>query len=174
MGVHRHLYGKADEVQVTVRETVTVKPGDLMFLNNTNSFVTNQLAGASAAADYYAYPWAAGKEWDVPASGVTSCNYGFVGVAMDDSPNGSTDTISIATKGVFRFALGTKGAVTIGAVVQAYRPSGFDASSSTTASRQVQTAITSGGSVGYCIKTESGASNVDFRIRTLLGEGLIS
>jgi len=93
---------------------------------------------------------------------------------MEDSPNSSTDTISVATKGVYRFPLATKGAVTIGAVVSGMRPSGFSATSSTTASYQVETAGASGGgSIGYCVKTQSGASNVDFRIRTLMGEGLI-
>jgi hypothetical protein len=56
--VHRHLFGNTEEVQVTVRETVTVKPGNLMFLNKTAGQVSNTLAGASATADHYAYPWA--------------------------------------------------------------------------------------------------------------------
>jgi hypothetical protein len=173
MGVHRHLYGDMDEVQVTVVRTVTVKPGDLMFLYDTAQDINGSIG--TKVPDNYAYPWAASGGTHATQLGHSgnSPQASFIGVAMDDSPSDTTTTISVATKGVFRFPLTTKGAVTVGAMVSSEQPGGFDASNSTTASYQVKTAKAAG-SIGYCVKTESGASNVDFRVRTLLGDGLIS
>jgi len=177
MGWNRHVFGDTDEVKVTVRETVTVTPGDLMFICNNTGQVTNSLGGASAAADYFAYPWAAGREASTLISGNSPAK-GFIGVAMDDSPNSSTDIISVATKGVFRFPLVNLSVVTIGAVVSGVSPSGFSATASTTASYTVSTGFSSG-SIGYVVLTQTAASAttqnfIDFRIRTLLGDGLIS
>lgn len=170
---NRHLFGDIEGIQVTIRSTVIVKPGDLVFQNAAAGLVQKGLANAKATADNYGYPLAAGA---TETSSLVTLGSHFLGVAMDDSPYGTTDTITVATTGNFRFPLEVKCGVTLGALIGGVSPlSGFDADAQTTASWQAFPYTGLGGNsavtIGYCIKKESGASYVDVFLRTKTGPG---
>lgn len=166
-GYNRHLRGDSNEMLVKIHGNIVVNAGDLMFLDRTNGG-----RGAGEAADYYAYPFNYALNATTIAMGIASILYNhFAGVAMDGSESGTTEDISVATNGVFRYPVYREGAVTIGALVSAV--SSF--TSGTGVSPQtVYMANSAPGStayLGYCVKTQSGASYVDFQIRTAYGAG---
>lgn len=167
-----HLYGDIMEIQATVRETVTVAPGNIMILNSIADLIANgSLSGASTTPDNYAYPIGTAA-YHGPTQWVQNANARFLGVAMDDSAK-VTNTIAIATAGAFRFPLSMKSAVTLGAIMSGVsNHSTFSVNSSTSDSYAVAGGSTeSGATLGRCLKTESGASKVDVMIRTMLGFG---
>jgi len=152
---------------VKIHGNITVNAGDLMFLDRTNGG-----RGAGVAADYYGYPFNYALNATTITMGIASILYNhFAGVAMDGSISGTTEDISVATNGVFRYPVYRDGAVTIGALVSAVSSltSGTGVSPQT-----VFMSATAPGStayLGYCVKTQSGASYVDFQIRTAYGAG---
>lgn len=162
-----HLYGDPMETKVTVRNTVTVKPGDLMVINGQANMIV-ALSGASTAADNRAYPLAAAHTKD---PGVNQ--EWFAGVAMGYSGKATT-TIGLATAGVFRFPLDRGHDVTIGYCVSATTRLGTFVSTSSTSRSYVvkaKSGANAGCSIGYCVKTESNAAAVDVLLRTLMGPG---
>lgn len=165
--MNRHLYGDMLPVRADVPDSVVVAAGDIMYLVEDIHQNCNVGLRGTSGLTAYAYPWASGQ--------TTSCCMGvtspFVGIAIDDSPHGATDTISIATAGVFEFPLSTGAGVTLGRVIQAHKPTGFSASANTTASYEVILESGGGVSVGYCMKTEAGASTARVLIRTKYGPG---
>lgn len=182
---NRHLYGDTMPIQVTVPDCIRSEAGDLMLLAFETAAAQTacqiqKFSGGVASksgATGYAYPMSAG----CTEANATNVSYtGFIGVALDDSPKGTTSTISVATAGVFRFPVaGSVGGVTVGQLAQnCISPVLSDFDSNPTESYTVRVASTKGGggasgcSIGYVVKTEgSTPSNVDVQIRTVLGPG---
>ena len=171
--MNRHLYGAMLPVQANVPDCVAVKPGDLMFVATAGRLDLNKALRTKSGNTSYCYPMAAGTTHSSHWSGTTTLAARFIGVALDDSPYGSTDTISVATAGVFEFPLAAAAGVTLGYLAKA-KPSGYSAGSATTASYQLIPQSGGGVSVGWVQKTEVGAKTVRVMIRTLLGPGGIA
>jgi len=170
-------------IQATVPDCIRVESGDLMVIatltTGVASFVQKFSGGVASksGATGYAYPIHAGSTY------TNASNYsflGFAGVAMDDSPKGTTSTISIATAGVFRFPVaGSVGGVTVGQLAQySIPPAISDFAANPTEAYTVRVASVKGGagasgcSIGWVVKTEgSTPSNVDVQIRSFLGPG---
>ena len=164
---NRHLRGDREEVLVDVKGSTVVEAGDLMFADRTAG-----VRGVGEDADYYAYPISYAANTGTPGTGIQYGIYtNFLGVAMESSPSGVTEKISVARAGAYRYPLYRNGAVTVGALVSAV--STF--TSGTGVSDQVvfmsNSAPGSTAYLGYIVKTESGASFVDFEIRTAFGPG---
>lgn len=88
---------------------------------------------------------------------------------MESSPSGVTENISVAKAGVFRYPLYRNGAVTVGALISAVSTLTAGTGVSKQAVFMSSTAPGSTAYLGYVVKTESGASFVDFQIRTAGG-----
>jgi len=174
-GHNRYLYGETNQVKVPVHGNVAVEPGDFICLAGAT-----QVAGNfSCAADYYAYPVSAvtGPEAcsGTGASKATSViKSWFLGVALDGSPNGVTNYISVAQSGFFRYPISPVNAttgVTIGAKITAVTP----ASEISGGSPQWISVEKHGGTTayfGYCtVDKAGGCSYVDFSLRGRFGPG---
>ena len=172
--MNRHLYGAMLPIQANVPDCVVVKPGDLMLVATGGSRADlNAALRTKSGNTSYCYPMAAGCTVSTNYVDITKVGGHFIGVALDDSPYGSTDTISVATAGVFEFPLAAAAGVTLGYLAKA-KPSGYSAGSATTASYQLIPQSGGGVSVGWVQKTEIGAKTVRVMIRTLLGPGGIA
>ncbi len=162
----RHVRGDTGDILMEIRGNVVVESGDMMFLNDTAGDL-----GATWTADNRAYPfnWARGVTAGVSAW--KTVHDGFLGVAMKASRSGTTEKIAIATKGVFRMDNSVNGAVTAGALVSAVTASGQGVPPQDvyTGVSATMTAPASTAYLGYCVKTESGATAIDFEIRTIYG-----
>jgi len=173
MAAHnRHLRGNREEVLVDVHGSTVVEAGDLMFRNAVDGSVGSGTVGDGIAADNYAYPFNKAINAASALTGIQYCIYtNFLGVAMESSKSGVTEKISVAKAGVFRYPLSRIGAVTVGSLISAVS----SPSSATGVSNQaVFMSATYPGStayLGYIVKTESGASFVDFQIRTAFSSG---
>ena len=166
-GNNRYLKGKQSTQLTPVRGNIAIDAGDLLFLNATKGSL-----GAGKAEDSYAYPISS----LAPATGGTNCakilTANFLGVALESSPSGVTENITVAKSGVFRYPLHAAyqtGAVTIGASISFV-------SNELSAGVSVQNVVSlnsgyhgSTAYVGYCIKTESAATYVDINIQTAYG-----
>ena len=161
-GYNRHLREDPEVIGARVRGNVEVECGDLMYWNPN---------------DYYAEPFTkviSATRGDT-ISGIIKLN--FLGVALEGSPSGSTESIGVAPAGVMRFPLShAPSAVTVGALVCAVSPAiGGSAGVSdqyvsvTPPNASVFNGTT--GYLGYVVKTESGASYVDFQMRSTFGPG---
>ena len=156
-GYNRHLKGKTNPQIVDVRGSSAVEAGDLMYRNTV---------------DNYAHPF---NELVTSTAGTARENTlytNFLGVAMETSPSGVTEKITIATSGVFRFPLNIASAVTIGALVSACSVPGDSGSSAAVVTNNA-TASAFGTTcyLGYIVKTESACTYVDFELRTAFGPG---
>jgi len=168
---NRHLKEDINSIIAPVHSYHTVEAGDFMVLNNVGG-----LGGVGVAADNYAWPFdycliAAASAHTGSAHAIYTS---FLGVAMEASPSGVTENITIATTGVFRYPVHsslTGGAVTIGSTVHAVSNSLAAGVSPQTISHGSSVAgiISSTAILGFIVKTESGASFVDFRIHTAFG-----
>jgi len=171
-GRNRHLKGDINPIISPVHSYHVVQAGDFMALNNTD-----YMTGVAEAADNYAVPFSE-LNMDSTHHVATQSQFvyaQFLGVAMEDSPAGVTENITIATTGVFRYPIHpivAPGAVTIGSKVSAVSSTltGNGVSAQTvihgTDAARMCTAY-----LGYIVKTESGASFVDFALRTAYGPG---
>ena len=171
-GRNRHLKGDINPIIAPVHSYHTVEAGDFMVLSAVNRMIEDEIS-----ADNYAAPFSAVKP-DATHPVATLTNFlwtYFLGVAMEDSPAGVTENITIATTGVFRYPIHpivAPGAVTIGSKVSAVSSTltGNGVSAQTvihgTDAARMCTAY-----LGYIVKTESGASFVDFALRTAYGPG---
>jgi hypothetical protein len=82
----RWRYGDTDPVLMPVADTIVVEIGDLIYQASGLARPASQLADAGTEA--------ANQE---------AFHDAFVGVAMQASPDGSTEPIRVATRGVFEF-----------------------------------------------------------------------
>jgi len=158
-------------INVTVPDCVTVKPGDLMIVAKSGWIDLNTALRAKSGGTNYAYPFASASTVATSASGTTRLNFSFCGVALDDSPHGSTDTIACATAGVFEFPLKATSGITVGALALAH-PTGFSATSGTTASYTVHLNA-AGVSIGWVCETKVSAKTARIAICTKYGRGAI-
>jgi len=165
MAAHnRHIRGKTNERLVPVRGNVVVEAGDFMYIDTVGG-----VRGTTIAVDRYADPFNLAVNSSSSQSSIMHEIYeNFLGVAMESSPSGTTEDISIASSGIFSYPLSnaTGSAVTVGALISAVSPS---ATGTAVSAQAVVNSITQPGStayLGYCIKTESGASYVDFQLIT--------
>ena len=170
--MNRHLYGDALPVRANIPDCVAVEPGDLMFVCDSNHHDLNKALRTLSGLTGYVYPMIAGSTVASFYSGVSTFCAHFLGVALDISNKGSTDTIAVATAGVFEFPLVAQAGTTIGKVVTA-QPSGYSSGARTTASYQVKQAG-GGVSVGWCVRNEAGAETIHFMLRSGYGPGGIA
>lgn len=161
--VNRHLRGNTSDILQPVRGVIVVEQGDLMYRNEN---VSN-----------YAFPLDECKDSTAGTAYENTIYTNFIGVAMEASPAGVTENITIATEGVFRYPIVAEvSAVTVGSLVSAVSPasSGGGGSPQHVANNATQSAWGTTAYFGHCVKTESGASFIDFEIKTLTGKGLAS
>lgn len=168
---NRHLSGDIDAYSAPVKGATVVEAGDIMWLNSGITGAGGHL-GNGLAADFYAYPASDLKPstGDLISEGVLYNT--FLGIAMESSPSGVTENITVATAGQFRFKLHSAfvtSDVTIGQRVSAVSEA---AAASGISKDVVIMGTTNPGStvyLGYCQKTESAVTFIDFEIRTIFG-----
>jgi len=165
---NRHLRGNTKQVQGTVAGAISVEPGDLVGVNNTDGYYGNTVTTLNQANNYL-YPILWARAVTTLTSFGKAIASTFVGVAMTGSAAGTTNEITVATDGIFRYPLVlAPSAVTIGSKISAV--SGTQASGSSNqavAANDDNDAAGSNGCtayLGYIVKTESGASFVDFQL----------
>jgi len=171
-GKNRHLKGAMNPIIAPVHSYHVVEAGDFMLLNATAGALV-----AGGSADNYAVPFSytlmAAASAEMSAHVRTTY---FLGVAMEDSPSGVTENITIAQSGVFRYPLHVTlvgAGVTIGSFVSAVS----NTQAAGTSNQNVAVGSHAAGAIdctaylGYIIKTESGATFVDFQLRTAYGPG---
>jgi len=166
---NRYLRGDLETILADVHSYTVVEAGDFMFLADTDGDL-----GSGLSADNYAYPFDRARAVTAGTAINLTLSDGFLGVAMESSPSGVTEKITIATKGIFRYPMYKIFGVTVGQAISAPTPAAGPASG--VSNQGVYNSASAPGStayLGYCVKTESGASFVDFQIRTLTGDGLI-
>ena len=170
---HRYLKGSINPIIAPVNGNIVIYAGDLVCRNGYRGMM-----GSGVTADFTTYPFNLINT--VGASVVAQASHmaqNFLGVAMESSPSGVTENITIATSGVFRYPVHDTivgGAVTVGALISAVSNSSITAGAGPSAQHVIHG--TAGGNMstcylGYIIKTESGASFVDFQLRTTFGAG---
>jgi len=164
-GQNRYLRGNQNTVLVDVKGATVVEAGDFTFLNDVAGHL-----GAGSTADNYAYPFSSMAPVSAATGFANIVAVSFIGVAMEGSPSGVTNKITIATSGIFRYPLilHRRSAVTIGALVSSGSPAAGAASGVSDQAAYPGTAYPSGGTgyLGYIVKSQSGASFVDFEIKT--------
>ena len=172
---NRFLRGSKQEILVDIRGNVVVEAGDFMVRNSTVGMISEGGSLADGrAVDGYAYPLNDVENGSTSQASVIDLAYlNFIGIAKESSESGVTEAITVMTDGVFRYPMiGGSGGVTIGSLVSATSP----ATGTPPSAQMVARINTSPGSTAYLgriVKTESGASFVDFQIRTIY-TGLVS
>ena len=172
-GRNRHIKGDINPIIAPVHSYHIVEAGDFMVLNSTSYY-----ADKGITADNYAVPFNE-INGDTTNGGPQQNHWvytKFLGVAMEDSPAGVTENITIATTGVFRYPMHSMispSAVTIGSKISAVSPT---LTGGNGVSQQIVIHGTTGIRVstaylGYIVKTESGASFVDFAMYSAFGPG---
>jgi len=86
---------------------------------------------------------------------------------MEGSPDGVTHNISVATAGVFRYPLYSIGAVTVGYQVSSVSTRVSTLGVSSQAVCIIGATLATTAFLGTVVKTESGASHVDFELKTM-------
>ena len=154
-GNNRYLRGNKMEIIVPVRGKTAIEAGDFCYFQFGDSYYTypfsdHRNAGASYAQDLYDY---------------------FAGVAMESSPAGTTENISVATAGVFRYPLLVDSAVTVGSVVSACsRPAGSGATNQVVTNNYDNSVHGTSIFLGIIVKTNTSATSfVDFQLRAKAG-----
>ena len=158
--VNRHLRGKTNEIEIDVHGKVVVEKGDFMVMFNTSSTLLSSYT--ETTADYYGYPVSYLRD-------VTDSYYAnqFIGIAMLSSEAGVTEKIPIATTGIFRYPLTTVTGVTATHLVCGSTSAAKVAYDQQVVSRtRAQVSDICRNIFGTCVKTESGASTVDFMLHT--------
>ena len=163
---NRYLSGDINSVLAPVKGATVIETGDLLFLNNAGG-----LLNSTSTVDNYVYPISDLK----PASGglqtANSLYTTFYGVAMGSSKSGVTEKITVAVSGLFRYPLHPTyqtSAVTLGALISAVSN---EIAAGVSKDYVILTTTNPGSTayLGYCQKTESAATFVDFEIMTAFG-----
>jgi len=169
-GKNRHLKGDINPIIVPVHSYHEVEAGDFMCLDAENGVV-----GAGLDATNYGIPFDETKMANASATNTQRVRYTyFLGVAMEDSPSGVTENITIAQSGMFRYPLHSSfigAGVTVGSLISAVSDTVAAGASPQHVCIGAASAIASTAYLGYIIKAESGASFVDFQLRTAYGPG---
>ena len=173
-GHNRHIAGETNEILAPIRAQTVVESGDLIWIYDEGVGANGGMI-VTRAPDYYAYPM---SSMSTTCSGLRRTQFIkgenlFLGVAMDASDSGVTEDIAVATSGQFRYPLASISAAATTSNVTA----GMKVS---VTSRPLDQYVMQGSSsqgcsayIGYCTKTESGASFVDFFLRTDKGPAAI-
>jgi len=112
---NRHIRGKTEEIDVPINGRRAVDAGDLMFLDTQDG-----AGGLGESVTYTGIPFDLGQKANDASAALVVLNLAytnFLGIAMETSPVGVTEFISIATAGVFRMPLTDLTGVTIGSKV---------------------------------------------------------
>lgn len=106
--------GSFRQSEVPVHGGTTVRQGDLLFLDKANKLRDK----GTSNADWYAYPFGdiSGSTRTLESNKALAAKY-FIGVAGWHSDYGVTETISVYTKGLFRYPLRNSRHVKIGQYV---------------------------------------------------------
>ncbi len=171
---NRHIRGETEDVLGKVHGNVVVEAGDFMFKDSDAIGAgAGGVRGAGITNDYYIYPFNKATNAASLGTGV----YGnmilsFLGIAMESSPSGVTESITIATDGVFSYPMVHTSATTIGALISTVSGtlSAVGVSSQAVANLGDGQATTA--YLGYTVQTQSATSYVDFQIRTAYNTGL--
>ena len=154
-GYNRYLRGNKMEIIVPVRGKTAIEAGDFCYFQHGDSYYTypfsdHRASGGSYAQDLYDY---------------------FAGIAMETSPAGTTENITVATAGVFRYPLLFDSAVTVGAVVSACtRPTGSGATNQVVTNNNDNAGSGTSVYLGIIVKTDTSATSfVDFQLRAKAG-----
>lgn len=158
-GHNRHLKGDMNTILAPVRGKTVIEPSDFIYMHTGDS--------------NYVYPFASSTAMSTTGACLVDIATNFLGVAMTGSISGNTESITVATAGVFRYPLGHASAVTIGSIVSAVSP---HASSSGVSNQAVESNDdkTNGTTcyLGRIVKTNTSATSfVDFTLMTLLSAG---
>jgi hypothetical protein len=159
--VNRHLRGDTNEIEMRVHGNTVVEKGDLMVIFKTDSTISNK-----SSADYYGYPVSS-------LADVTGVYYEdqFAGIAMKGSESGTTETIPVATSGIFRYPLLNSGVtVQVGYIVSGASSAAKAAYDQKVTCKSTQSYMR----IGYCVKRETSASNVDFALLTKFSGSTVS
>ncbi len=166
--LNRHIRGETNDIFGDVRGNVTVEAGDFIFRNDK----IDGLRGTSLLLDAYVYPFnLCVNASSSQATLMDRIRIDFVGIAMESSLADVTESITIATSGIFSYPLSnaTGSGVTVGSLVSAVSPSATGTGVSVQAVVNTTTQPGSTAYLGRCTKTESGASYVEFAISTVIG-----
>lgn len=174
---NRLLRGNQNTILAAIRGNVVVEAGDFMVHNNTAGMIS---AGGTAAdglaADAYVYPFNMVENGSSSHTTIMNLVYtNFLGVALESSPSGVTEQITVAVDGVVQYPMVAGiGGVTVGALVSATSSATGTPPSAQLVSRvNDATYLGSTAYLGRIVKTESGASFVQFEIGTIYS-GLMS
>ena len=179
MAAHnRYLRGAMSTMRGTVRGNITVEPGDFVVIDNTVGTCGLTSGTLNSTADNRFYPFEFFRCTTAATGYIYQLASQFVGVAMTGSESGTTNDIVVATSGVFRYpVIGAPSAVTVGAKVSAVSPAagaGGGISNQTVCNHNTATGHGSTAYLGHIVKTESGASYVDFQLWSGLRDGVLT
>ena len=175
-GNNRHLRGNTQQFSGEVNANVVVEPGDLIGINTTDGYYGPGTYLNLDQSNQKLYPFSCMRAITPGTDHIIATT--FMGIALTGSASGTTSNIVVATDGIFRYPLiAAPSAVTIGAKVSCV--SGTQAagvSSQTVAANADRDGLTKGSSayLGVIVKTESGASFVDFQLITATSGGSIA
>jgi len=180
-GQNRYLRGKVKTVLAEVLGAASLEAGDLVFLNNVNGTAGVGVSPFLLQADNRVYSLSDHKTSTDSSTWTVRLSNQFMGVAMEGSQAGVTEKVTVATTGIYRYPLYSVSAVTTGSKISAVSTVWSTTSDgSLGTSRQVvinhNSAAASGSTVylGHCVKTESGASFVDFEIWSAIYDGALA
>jgi len=154
---NRHLKGDMNAIKMDVRGKTVIEAGDFVYRHSGDS--------------YYLYPFSSQKAMSTTGACLVDIATNFMGVAMESSPSGVTEKITVATSGIFRYPLVWKSAVTVGAVVTAVSPhaSGSGVSNQYVANSTDLATSSTTVYLGKIVRTDTSAvSFVDFSLITLV------
>jgi hypothetical protein len=161
--VMRHIRGDMNLVAVTAG--AAIEEGDLLFLDNTD----NKRGGGNSTADYKVYPFSS------LADGANTNNVEasdqFAGIAMRAITSAEATAgkkTLVATTGDFKMPLAASTTCKVGYSVE---PSG--SADSSVKNQEVTVASSATNPLGICL-SEGTLTSIHMRIRTILGEGIVS
>jgi len=184
-GNNRHLRGDVNAIKMPVHGATVVEPGDLLVYGGDTNIWT---AHSDSRADYYAYP-VSGITGSAGMGGTgTLCiakNH-FCGIALSGSKSGTTEDITVALTGTFRYPLrnipGKDGSktcgTTVGLKVSMVTPASVTVAGPSDQAVCIATHSGTSAYIGYCIMnssgggTKGGTSYVDFVLKSKWGLGL--
>lgn len=161
-GKNRWLRGATNEWKIPVHGKTTIDKGEFVFVAQDGSCIVG------GSADWYGYPAA-----DLKHATSTYFEQNFLGVAMKGSVSGTSETIPVATSGIFKFQikLGTS-------ATSQYAKVGLSVAAATIGASGVSvsgTTVTLGTDgdhdacrIGRCVKHENEATNVEVMIMSRL------
>ncbi len=179
-GHNRHLRGDTGRTTGKVHGHTVIEAGDLLVGNFQDGTVGNSTTQLYANSDAYVWPFSQVRPVTTKTEFDDVVATQFVGVAMNGSLSGVTEDIDVATDGVFRYPMiDGFSAVTLGSRVSAVSPSansgvGSGGKSQYVANNGTQNVQGTTAFLGTIVKTESGASFVDFQIITAASGGSIA